>query len=1544
MSPSPATHIDRYQLLRVLGRGGMGVVYLANDTLLDREIALKVVNQDSGGELGERRAALFQQEARNLAGLNHPGIVQIFDYSGLYSPRLYLVMEYVPGTNLGDLLDRSGALTPDLVIRIGAAVAGVLAYAHDHGIVHQDLKPENILVTRGGRLKLTDFGISRRLASEQGVSAAGRLEVVGTPAYMAPEQAMGQRIDARADIFSLGATLYTLACGEPLVDHPDPRQTVAAIARGDFPRLSERAPHIPAGLDAVISRALSLDVARRFSSALDLGAALASLAGLDRPEPDDVPRVPPELLPIRAAPAPPNEGSHGVATTVAAGPARAVATTAGNPKATVRVKAAIPDTVVEPAPAQGAAEPRADAAEGPQLPRLLDRFQLERKLGSGAVGEMWLATDALHEGRPVALKIFRPAPGASMDEFKAEFRDLATLRHPNLVAIHDFGLVADAPGGPLAFYTMDYVEGPDLRRAAAGASPEETWELLVQVARALSFLHAKTRRPHLSLKPENIFVTRDGSEDGRRRVVLTDPGNPTEKLRSIHRGDRAGLPYAAPETLGGLVVGPSVDLYALGVIAFELIAGRRPFVERTSETLKAAHLSKAPPRLAELAPDVPEAIAEVVAALLAKEPARRPAGAQAWIRAVNKVVVPPYPVETQATRTSLLSSAPWAGREETVAALTAAVRAALEPGSRSERVILVCGERGIGKGRLLDELKRAAQLDGVLVLEAHEPTRRGRPLGPLLPLLAARYGQRLDDGRLTAEERRVLRQLLGARADAVPDAAADRAAEPAIDPDVVAGLLVRDLRRPTIALFRGADGLDRATLEVIARVSRVLAPMAGLTDDDALARLALVLTVTEPPADPAAPARLDAVAASLRLTLGPLDAGAVAEMLTAYFGNQPLTGDQLDTLTRVTGGNPSDLHDVLYTLIESEDLIHEDGLWQLKPGADVPLPKSVEEAMRRRFSALTRDERDLLELLAVFGAAVPANVIDSLGSEAPRAVSELVARELLVRRLVDDEVSLDFVHERVREALLRELDEQTRASRHRQAALWLEGHRDVDTVIEALAHHWSAGGRPERALAFLLEAAERASAAGDLERTATWYEEGLRILPLAGAGVIERLRTEARVRLRLGAARRAGGDLTAAERHFDRLLAIGRDLEDDGWTSIAHDNLALVMIDAGRLAEAAEHAETRYRLALEQGDRRDQVMALRLLGTIERELCGGAKGLQTLERALEVAGTDPELSDVRARLAVAISYANTQGLRPIEGIRWAEWGLELAREEGLVELEVSLLINLSMAAFLGGLPERALSASREAMVLAEAKGLRRYYTLALGNMGDTLRVLGHFDEAEALLRKALRETYRGGAHERVAARLVELSALALDRGAPRRALPYMREAWRLISHLRPGSQQHLEVLMAELRLRLRSRDEGTLHACEEATGALLRAVHEGTREAAPGLRLRALALVASAARRADPPAAAATARLALTLSHQIPPPGVLSCADAMAELVDVLEAVGDQPRAEAARAEIVAALTRCAEGIRSPALRQSFLAIPVHAALLSQDPDAGATR
>ena len=1501
--------IDRYRLLRVLGRGGMGTVYLAEDTLLGREVALKVVHEHLLGESNEDLVARFSREARNLAGLNHPGIIQIFDYSGLYSSRLYLVMEYVPGRNLEQVLRAVGPFNASAIGRLGVAVCGILAYAHRRSVIHQDLKPENILLTPDGHVKLTDFGISRRLV--QGQVNAAALEIAGTPAFMAPERAQGQPSDARGDIFSLGATLYNLASGHRLADANSPLEVCRLVACGEFPSIREVAPGLTDALADAIDRALELDPGERFGDALELGEAFAEAVGLAAPTEEDVPRV--------------SSLARLVEQFEVMGPAASTAGTAAlvSPQGLSGPADAAPGfAATEVNASDGSIRSMAPTSvERPALPRLLGRFQLTHKLGSGAVGEVWAATDLDAAQRPIAVKLFRPVPGASIDEFKAEFRQLSSLRHPNVVTIHDFGTFSSQPGsseGGLAFYTMELVEGTTLREECRGAAPEVIHGLLVQVARALNFLHSRTGRPHLSLKPGNILVTSDA--EGQPRVVLTDPGNPTEKLRSIHQSERSSLPYAAPECLSSFSATPAADLYALGLIAYELLTGERPFAKaKTAATLRAAHLYEAVPDILSVAPDTPAPIAGVINALLRKSPAKRPSSAEAWIRAVNQVAVPPYPIETQATHRGRLESGPLVGRDKELRKLLDRYHDATTPGSTAPRVLLILGGSGVGKGRLLDAFRRAAQLEGAIVAEPG-PVGGEETFGALLPWIRRRRRNLGEHHPVVRRHRQALAALLdGVEGEDAP-----------IDPAAVAELFCATVRSPTLLLIRDVHRLDHASFEVLVTLSRTLHPLGPL-GDEALPPLVLAMTAEEEllPADRAEVLRdLDGV---VRVAMRGLDEGSVEEMLRTIFGVQPLPAPKVRDLLRLTGGKPGDIQDVLHTLLEHGDLEYVDGAWRLRPGVDVPLPRSTEETLKRRLEALTPAERDVLEALSVHGRPVPVRFVDSLGQEAAEAVQTLNRRAVLQRRLVDDRVCLTFVNEGLREALLRDMPVGVRESRHRAAAAWLEAHYTVPEVVEALAYHWTQGGRADRALSFLAEAADRSRSAGDMERARERYSEAVEMLPRLELGVLKRLGTESRLRLARGDVARLVGDNEASERDFARLVEIARDLEDDDLLGTALDRLALVLIHASRFGEAREHAERRLRLAQRAGDLRGQALALRLMGTITQQVKGPGGGIAELHKALEVTGEDRALDDVRARIAIGLSYSYTEAGQPDKGLQWADWGLTIGRQLALVEFEVSCLINASVAHFMLGQPDQTLRTAREAMTLSGDAGLRRNYVLALGNVGDALRVLGCFDEAEERLREALRETYKLGASGPVADRLVELATNALDHGAVHSAIPYLREAWRVHRSV-PVPRTRLSILLVELRARLWSTPTLETAGTSRPTAPLLADAQQLAESIGGGTaQLQALALSGTAAASAGQLDLAATCADALISKLEaLVASGPIGSPEVGVATVDLLQTLGRPDEAGALRRRLADAVDQNAARITTPELRLSFMNAPLH--------------
>jgi eukaryotic-like serine/threonine-protein kinase len=266
---------DRYALDRELGRGGMATVYLARDLKHDRAVALKAMHPEIRATLGAER---FQQEIRLAAGLQHPHILTVHD-SGEAGGHLWFTMPYVEGQSLRDRLRREIQLPVAEAVRIATEVSRALTYAHRHGIIHRDIKPENILLTPEGETLVADFGIARAVedaAGQERLTETGI--VVGTPAYMSPEQASGQRnLDARTDVYSLGTVLYEMLAGEPPYTGPTAQTIVAKRLSDPVPSVRRLRPAVPEALDRLVRDALAPLPADRLASAAAFQTGLEAI-------------------------------------------------------------------------------------------------------------------------------------------------------------------------------------------------------------------------------------------------------------------------------------------------------------------------------------------------------------------------------------------------------------------------------------------------------------------------------------------------------------------------------------------------------------------------------------------------------------------------------------------------------------------------------------------------------------------------------------------------------------------------------------------------------------------------------------------------------------------------------------------------------------------------------------------------------------------------------------------------------------------------------------------------------------------------------------------------------------------------------------------------------------------------------------------------------------------------------------------------------------------------------------------------------------------
>src|SRR5882757_10373534 len=286
--PTPQHLSDRYEVGDILGFGGMSEVHLARDLRLHRDVAVKVLRADLARD--PSFYLRFRREAQNAAALNHPAIVAVYDTGEAETaegPLPYIVMEYVEGVTLRDIVHTDGPMEPQRAIEVIADACQALNFSHQHGIIHRDVKPANIMISKTGAVKVMDFGIARALA-DTGNPMTQTAAVIGTAQYLSPEQARGEKVDARSDVYSLGCVLYEMLTGEPPFVGDSPVAVAYQHVREDPVPPSQRYAGISPELDAVVLKALAKNPENRYQTAAEMRTDLIRVHSGEAP---DAPKV-----------------------------------------------------------------------------------------------------------------------------------------------------------------------------------------------------------------------------------------------------------------------------------------------------------------------------------------------------------------------------------------------------------------------------------------------------------------------------------------------------------------------------------------------------------------------------------------------------------------------------------------------------------------------------------------------------------------------------------------------------------------------------------------------------------------------------------------------------------------------------------------------------------------------------------------------------------------------------------------------------------------------------------------------------------------------------------------------------------------------------------------------------------------------------------------------------------------------------------------------------------------------------------------------------
>ncbi|MBK9963299.1 MAG: protein kinase [Saprospiraceae bacterium] len=958
------------------------------------------------------------------------------------------------------------------------------------------------------------------------------------------------------------------------------------------------------------------------------------------------------------------------------------------------------------------------------------RYVVERLLGRGGMGEVYAARRRSLDDL-VAIKRLLPTQDTpnNRQRFAIEAQAAAHIRHPNVVRIFDYGV--DAAVGP--YLVMELLEGPTLAALGdAGRLPID--RALAVFTGVCAAIEAGHRRGivHRDVKPANVIVTT--ADDGRELVKVLDFGLAVD-LRLAERnittpGTLIGtVAYMAPEQTDGRPASPATDVFALGVLLYELVTGALPFAGDTAvETLLAISGGRfADPRA--FVPDLPARVVAAIEAALARDPAARPSSPErlAQLARGDAEAAPPPPLTapprarrvsavTAVTRSDGPQFTHFVGRETEVATLEQTLA---ETRSGRPPVAVITGDAGIGKSRLAERLATTARRRAALVLAGRFYAYAGSrppPLEAFLAMIADRTRPAASEGPWTSLD------LVGA---------GQRWTAFAAITDELAG---QAAGRPLVIVLDDLHCATRLDLELLDHVHRTLGPRGAL----------IVGTARLADAGPDFAAWRASKGGDLReVPLAGFGEAEVRAWLEGAFHGLRVPPIETRQLLRASGGNPFALVEIARQLVSRGELVDTADGWRLALRGDAALPASVAAMVSARLDELAAPFRAILEYAAVLGDEFRVATLTAATGVGEAAVDDALDAALALRLLSDRDVSvgndLRFATSLVRQCVYDQQPARARRRAHRavvDALAAIYGTADDRFAHIFAAHHHAIGAWPEAFGFAVRAAAEAAAARGELDlahAAVTRADHAAR--ELAATGAARDPHAAARLELVAGTVATALGDAAGGAARLERAAALAPTPE---LAIDAHVELARNLAARGELVAGVAVAERAAASAAAAGDRARALAARTMAADI-----GGRAGLVTID-GLDALVAECEAEPDRGGPALLARALLTRGWRRMKAGRFADADDDLARARALARARSLLEIEQRAVSSRSAVKSRTgdLAGSHrfaeQALVMARRLGDRRREAIALANLGEGAAEGGDPAQAQVLLDEALR--------------------------------------------------------------------------------------------------------------------------------------------------------------------------------------------------------------
>jgi serine/threonine protein kinase/predicted ATPase len=1394
----------KYSLVRKVGTGGMAEVFLAKTALaqgLNKTLVIKKIH--SAYARSSQFAVMFRDEAKIAVTLNHPNIIQVFDY-GQVGDTFFLAMEFVEGMDLLRLLQEAAKAKQRLPYGLSAYIVQQLAkgldYAHRKpdeygqplGIVHRDISPQNILLSWDGAVKIVDFGIARArdVHEEQGV-------IKGKFAYMSPEQARGEPVDCRSDVFAAGIVLFELVCARPLF-HGKGKEALEMVKSGAIPRPKDYAPELPDSLERIILKALAFHRNDRFQTARDLqnelGRFLLEWGGKTGYLVDsgNVAQTLSQLMPADmrvVAPRPAFEGDVpvlNIAVPVGAsddalddmGDAIPKAVTGSEPSAMVSM----------PGPLKNKLPVKELVAESVPVPQAVSSVP-----GSGS-GESRATRDKERKYVYVLQGLLR---GMAALEKKIGAQAAARL-------VNDFYRVAR----DVAFKHEALLESPKLPVDGKDISvPEISGSIIGSMVAATPLPGALS-----------------STETGIRLVVGLPIASEDDAGRAIR------LALALVDTLDGIGsdVEPELRL-ALAVqrgVALSKRTGTEVTYEIEDATAAFAHKLARQARGAEIlvggrvfrsargewnfeslpAIDLPH-----------DEPLQTGASARSMVDedtdpGVKRARV--YRLRGPKARAERMKErrdpARLHGRELELKALKDTWRDVLV--TKRKRQVAIIGDAGVGKRTLVNQfLEGIGKGEAVIIRTTGRVASALTPYGVLADLARDVLGLAED-----AEPHEVERRLLRAMPLIFPGEENSRQARTALQ---IFGMLL-GARGAAPSAEVDAETRRQALISILNRIEQRLEGDKPIilvgedihwTDEDSQQLFAALLTVPTPrPILGITTARPEPRILKIlkelnteMVVLDELPEEARRQLLEERFVPGIDISDLVDQIAKRAGGNAFFINELLDTLIERGIVVadtdedeHPGLLRWVKRDAPILVPSTVEDLLVTRIDALPDTEKDALIHAAVFGRQIiPAQLAQLLGRPVRLELDELVRRGLLGETQTPDG-TVRFKNDMTMTVAYQMLPNETRVQLHRAVAARISNgasYRPGQDDPE-IARHLELAGDSIAAADRYMRAATHAVELGGNTDGFHHLTRALKLVPTDDHErrfAIHRMREEILRRL----AKRS--------QQLRELHALRKEAElttDPGKLAAAHCALAQFYIDVGKAPAALRAALPAQKFAETAGDQLLQAEALRLRATISRLIGDAEESLTLAEQALALCDAVAKGKDLNAAASQPILVARATILNQRGTTLWNIGRLEAAIESyaealiiyrtiGMSRHEARALNNMGIVFAALGEYEEALAHYKSALKIDQELGDRSSIALKLGNIGQCYSDLGDLDKAESYLGKALKIAEQTGDLSAAADTAVSWGQAKLQRGEVKPALALFERGLALATENRERYQE-----------------------------------------------------------------------------------------------------------------------------------------------------------